>query len=70
MFTKEFIEQVAKDGINIDEVRKLHPLQAMQLGLAVRQFEEQKRIKKYVVNFDNDEIGKILKERVKNVRNY
>lgn len=69
MFSKEFIEAVA-NGEKVDEVKKLNPIQALNLGLAVRQFEEEQGIKKDAVQFDNDEIGKALKERNKNVRNY
>lgn len=47
----------------MDEVKKLSPLQAMQLGLAVRQLEEEQGVKRDAVQFDNDKISNFMKER-------
>lgn len=68
-FEKEFIEAVQR-GEKVDEVKKLSTLQAMQLGLAVRQLEEEQGVKRDAVQFDNDAISNFIKERNKNVRNY
>lgn len=68
-FDKDFIEAVA-NGEKAEEVKKLSPLEAMMLGLAVRQLEEEQGVNKQAVNFDNEAIGKFMKDRNKNVRNY
>ncbi|TDY53729.1 hypothetical protein [Bacillus subtilis] len=63
-FDKEFVEEVARGG-NMDEVKKLSPLEIMNLGIAVRRFEEQQGIKRDAVQFDNDKIGKFMAEHTR-----
>ncbi|MGG0788278.1 hypothetical protein ABE132_06000 [Peribacillus simplex] len=58
---KEFVEAVQR-GEKIEELKKLHPLQAMQLGLSVRQLEEEQGVSKDAVQFDNEAIGEALKK--------
>ncbi|MCT1905265.1 hypothetical protein [Oceanobacillus sojae] len=66
---QSFIESVAK-GEKVEEVQKLSQMQAMSLGLAVRDYEEQQGINLDTVQLDNDAIGKFIQDHNKNVKNY
>jgi hypothetical protein len=63
-FSRDFIKAVA-NGERLDEVKKLSPVQSMQLGLAVRQLEEEQGVFRDKVQYDDATITKFIKDRNK-----
>jgi hypothetical protein len=63
-FSRDFIKAVA-NGERLDEVKDLSPVQSMQLGLAVRQLEEEQGVFRDKVQYDDAAITKFIKDRNK-----
>lgn len=62
MFTRDFIESVSA-GSKFEEVRSLSPLDALKLGLAVKQYEKELGVVEFDKQFDDEAMGNYMMKR-------